>query len=217
MPPSFSLLRVSYTRDGSLTLDLDAIRVAGLSRLKVAAAVRLVAFAALDGDLGLVRAIQGMQVELALVAVVDRVGQLVSRAVIGVVVVTTPEQLGASMTDGADDEADGADVGQAIATDGTVLRTGTLSIASTGEGALVLRRVPGVERVQTLLHHMIEEDADRRAREGAGHLADGGGRGSAGWDSGWDSGWDTGPDRDRDTGWDTGGHRTATLLTDPLG
>jgi uncharacterized membrane protein YdbT with pleckstrin-like domain len=43
-----------------------------------------------------------------------------------------------------------------------VIRAGTLSISSAGDGATVLRRVPGCERVQQLLDHMIEEDADRR-------------------------------------------------------
>ena len=44
-----------------------------------------------------------------------------------------------------------------------LLRSGTLRVASAGEGAVVLERMPGVERLQTLLHHMIEEDLDRRA------------------------------------------------------
>src|ERR671912_1812471 len=43
-----------------------------------------------------------------------------------------------------------------------VIRSGTLRITSAGEGATVLYRVPGSERVQTLVNHMIEEDADRR-------------------------------------------------------
>ena len=48
-----------------------------------------------------------------------------------------------------------------------LVRAGTLRVASAGEDAVVLDRVPGVERLQTLLHHMIEEDLDRRAPSGA--------------------------------------------------
>ena len=44
--------------------------------------------------------------------------------------------------------------------------------------SLVLRRVPGPERVQTLLHHMIEEDVDRREQEDADAVV---GWGSASW------------------------------------
>ena len=94
-----------------------------------------------------------------------------------------------------------------------VLRTGTLSVASAGEGALVLRRVPGCERVQTLLHHMIEEDAGRRAQESAGYLGDQYRRGT-GWDSAWASdGWGSGGLGGRDTG----EHRTSDFRTDPVG
>jgi membrane protein YdbS with pleckstrin-like domain len=50
-----------------------------------------------------------------------------------------------------------------------VLRSGTLSISSSGEGVTTLRRVPGCERVQQLLDHLVEEDADR------GELAPGAG------------------------------------------
>jgi uncharacterized membrane protein YdbT with pleckstrin-like domain len=53
-----------------------------------------------------------------------------------------------------------------------IIRSGTLRITSAGEGATVLRRVPGSERVQQLLNHMIEEDADRRAQESAGYLGE---------------------------------------------
>jgi uncharacterized membrane protein YdbT with pleckstrin-like domain len=53
-----------------------------------------------------------------------------------------------------------------------IIRSGTLRITSAGEGATVLGRVPGSERVQTLLNFMIEEDADRRAQESAGYLGD---------------------------------------------
>jgi uncharacterized membrane protein YdbT with pleckstrin-like domain len=61
-----------------------------------------------------------------------------------------------------------------------IIRSGTLRVDSAGEGGVaVLHRVPGIERVQQLLNHMIEEDAGRRARESAGHL-----RGDTGWDDG---------------------------------
>ncbi len=59
-----------------------------------------------------------------------------------------------------------------------VIRSGTLRIAAVGELSLVLRRVPGPERVQTLLHHMIEEDADRREQDDADAVV---GWGSASW------------------------------------
>jgi uncharacterized membrane protein YdbT with pleckstrin-like domain len=58
-----------------------------------------------------------------------------------------------------------------------VIRSGTLRITSTGEGATVLDRVPGSERVLTLLNHMVEEDADRRAQDGPGYPVDDPGRG----------------------------------------
>ena len=52
-----------------------------------------------------------------------------------------------------------------------LIRSGTLTIESAGEsGATVLRRIPDSEGVQQLLNHMIEEDADRRARENAGYI-----------------------------------------------
>ncbi len=80
-----------------------------------------------------------------------------------------------------------------------VIRSGTLRITSAGEGATVLYRVPGSERVQTLLNHMIEEDSDRRARETAGYLGAEYRRGSAHPTGGWSTGgWSTG-------GWSTGG------------
>lgn len=72
-----------------------------------------------------------------------------------------------------------------------VIRAGTLSIDSAGEGTTVLHRVPGSERVQTLLTHMIGEDADRRAR--------------AGWDS-----------RSVPVGWGSGYHGTADFETSPV-
>jgi membrane protein YdbS with pleckstrin-like domain len=58
-----------------------------------------------------------------------------------------------------------------------VIGSGTLTIDSAGEGGpTVLERIPDIEGVQQLLNHMIEEDADRRAQESAGHLrgSDGG-------------------------------------------
>jgi uncharacterized membrane protein YdbT with pleckstrin-like domain len=58
-----------------------------------------------------------------------------------------------------------------------VIRSGTLRITSAGEGATVLHRVPGSERVLTLLNHMVEEDADRRAQDSPGYLGDDSGRG----------------------------------------
>src|SRR4051794_31198578 len=74
-----------------------------------------------------------------------------------------------------------------------VIRSGTLRITSASEGVTLLYRVPGSERVQTLLNHMIEEDADRRAQENPGYLGEeyrrGTGWGSGGWGSGgWGSG-----------------------------
>ena len=79
-----------------------------------------------------------------------------------------------------------------------VIRAGTLRITSAGEGALVLRRVPGSDRVQLLLHHMVEEDAGRRAHEGAGPLGDAPrGPGLA-------------------AGWGTARHRTTELRADPV-
>jgi uncharacterized membrane protein YdbT with pleckstrin-like domain len=52
-----------------------------------------------------------------------------------------------------------------------VINSGTLTIESAGEsGATVLRAIPDSDGVQQLLNHMIEEDADRRARENAGYI-----------------------------------------------
>jgi uncharacterized membrane protein YdbT with pleckstrin-like domain len=52
-----------------------------------------------------------------------------------------------------------------------IVRSGTLTIESAGEGsATVLSRIPDSESVQQLLNHMIEEDADRRAYESAGYV-----------------------------------------------
>jgi uncharacterized membrane protein YdbT with pleckstrin-like domain len=96
-----------------------------------------------------------------------------------------------------------------------VIRSGTLRITSAGEGATVLHRVPGSERVQTLLNHMIEEDADRRAQESAGYLGEeyrrGGGHPTGGWGTG---GWGTGGFPTG--GWGEAGHRTASFHTDPV-
>jgi uncharacterized membrane protein YdbT with pleckstrin-like domain len=85
-----------------------------------------------------------------------------------------------------------------------VIRAGTVSVSSAGEGVTVLRRVPGSERVQQLLNHMVEEDADRR-----------GGRGSA-WVP---AGWDTDPGDVEPgflSGWGTSEHPTADFRTDPV-
>jgi uncharacterized membrane protein YdbT with pleckstrin-like domain len=81
-----------------------------------------------------------------------------------------------------------------------IINSGTLSIESAGEsGPTVLRQIPDSDGVQQLLNHMIEEDADRRARESAEYLGEyypsrsTGPRGSGPTDS-WDSwGTDTGP------------------------
>ena len=89
-----------------------------------------------------------------------------------------------------------------------IIRSGTLRITSAGEGATVLYRVPGSERVQTLLNHMIEEDATRR----------GGAHPTGGWDSGgWDSGgWGSSGGRAYVTEWGTREHRTSSFHTDPV-
>ena len=92
-----------------------------------------------------------------------------------------------------------------------VIRSGTLRITSAGEGATVLYRVPGSERVQTLLNHMIEEDADRRAQESAGYLGEeyrrGGGYPAGGFPTGGQA---------YVTGWGTREHRTSSFQTDPV-
>ena len=49
-----------------------------------------------------------------------------------------------------------------------LLRSGTLRVALDGERALELEQVPGVERLQSLLHHMMAEDEERRLRPGGG-------------------------------------------------
>jgi uncharacterized membrane protein YdbT with pleckstrin-like domain len=62
-----------------------------------------------------------------------------------------------------------------------LIGSGTVTIESAGEsGTTALRRIPDSEGVQQLLNHMIEEDADRRARENAGYIrGDGGETGEA--------------------------------------
>jgi uncharacterized membrane protein YdbT with pleckstrin-like domain len=90
-----------------------------------------------------------------------------------------------------------------------IINSGTLTIETAGDGgATVLRRIPGSDGVQQLLAHMIEEDADRRAQEGAGYLRDG-------WDGGtWDDGgYDEGGRQDDEWPDDPrgGGHRTRVL------
>jgi uncharacterized membrane protein YdbT with pleckstrin-like domain len=90
-----------------------------------------------------------------------------------------------------------------------IVRSGTLRITSAGEGATVLSRVPDSERVQTLINHMIEEDADRRAQESAVHLAEEYRRGS-GYRTGWGTGgFPTGE-------WGTGEQRTTGFRADPV-
>ena len=61
-----------------------------------------------------------------------------------------------------------------------VTRSGTLRVTADGERGLELERVPGVERLQTLLHHMIAEDHERRYGSGAGHRQVGTGPQAAG-------------------------------------
>jgi uncharacterized membrane protein YdbT with pleckstrin-like domain len=69
--------------------------------------------------------------------------------------------------------------------------SGTVTIESAGEsGATVLRRIPDSDGVQHLVNQLVEEDADRRARESAGY--------ARGWD---DGGW-AGPHDTRPAGWD---------------
>nr|WP_208383404.1 PH domain-containing protein [Modestobacter marinus] len=62
-----------------------------------------------------------------------------------------------------------------------LVNSGTVSIETAGEGGpTVFRAVPDSEGVQQLLNQLVEEDADRRARAGVGHLGDHFGRGAAG-------------------------------------
>lgn len=60
-----------------------------------------------------------------------------------------------------------------------VIRSGTLWITSAGEPAVVMYHVPKAEQVHTLITHMVEEEADRRAQDVGGHVADWYGRGWA--------------------------------------
>ena len=54
-----------------------------------------------------------------------------------------------------------------------LINSGTLTIESAGDsGATVLRQIPDSDGVQQLLNYMIEEDADRRAQEGAGYIGE---------------------------------------------
>jgi uncharacterized membrane protein YdbT with pleckstrin-like domain len=54
-----------------------------------------------------------------------------------------------------------------------IIDSGTLTIESAGEGgATVLRQIPDSEGVQQLLNLMVEEDADRRAKESAGYVGE---------------------------------------------
>lgn len=51
-----------------------------------------------------------------------------------------------------------------------IVKAGTLTVESAGEGpAQVLDNVPNSDRVQQLINHLVEEDADRRAREAGRH------------------------------------------------
>ncbi len=95
-----------------------------------------------------------------------------------------------------------------------IINSGTLTIESAGEGgATVLRRIPDSDGVQQLLNHMIEEDADRRAQESAGHLGEDYRR-RAGWGTG---GFATGGHgAGFVTDWGTTEHRTASFHTDPV-
>jgi len=61
-----------------------------------------------------------------------------------------------------------------------IINSGTLCIESAGDGwATVLRQIPDSDGIQQLLNHMVEEDSDRRAQEGAKYI-----RGDHGWDDG---------------------------------
>jgi membrane protein YdbS with pleckstrin-like domain len=96
-----------------------------------------------------------------------------------------------------------------------IINSGTISIESAGEsGPTVLRKIPDSDRVQQLLNHMVEEDADRRAQESAGYLGEHygprttgphgtGSRATGSWD---DRPWADGPWDDgsgADGSWDT--------------
>jgi uncharacterized membrane protein YdbT with pleckstrin-like domain len=54
-----------------------------------------------------------------------------------------------------------------------VINSGTVTIETAGEGgATVLTAIPDSDGVQQLVNQLVEEDADRRAREGAGYLGE---------------------------------------------
>ncbi|MCZ2817084.1 PH domain-containing protein [Modestobacter sp. VKM Ac-2984] len=54
-----------------------------------------------------------------------------------------------------------------------LVNSGTVSIETAGEGGpTVFRAVPDSEGVQQLLNQLVEEDADRRARESAAYLGE---------------------------------------------
>jgi uncharacterized membrane protein YdbT with pleckstrin-like domain len=56
-----------------------------------------------------------------------------------------------------------------------VINSGTLSIETAGEGGpTVFSAIPDSDGVQQLLNQLVEEDADRRARESAGYVTDSG-------------------------------------------
>ncbi|MCW2580453.1 MAG: uncharacterized protein JWR82_2054 [Blastococcus sp.] len=66
-----------------------------------------------------------------------------------------------------------------------IIRSGTLTIETAGDsGATVLGRIPDSEGVQQLLAYLIEEDAERRAEQYAGHVrGDDGSYSAPGWHS----------------------------------
>ncbi|MCZ2848485.1 PH domain-containing protein [Modestobacter sp. VKM Ac-2978] len=54
-----------------------------------------------------------------------------------------------------------------------LVNSGTVSIETAGEGGpTVFRAIPDSEGVQQLLNQLVEEDADRRARESAAYLGE---------------------------------------------
>jgi uncharacterized membrane protein YdbT with pleckstrin-like domain len=66
-----------------------------------------------------------------------------------------------------------------------IVSSGSLTIETAGDsGPTVLHRIPDSDRVQQLLNVMVEEDAERRARESAGYI-----RGDEDWppQDGWRS------------------------------
>jgi len=89
-----------------------------------------------------------------------------------------------------------------------VIRSGTVTLETAGEGGpTVLSAVPDSESVQQLVNQLVEEDADRRARESAGYL----GEYASGWhgdryddadDEPYGDRYDRGDDPAPDGGWD---------------